>query len=71
MSTKKRTAEEVYKAEEAKLRSKTIELELMREAKASRNTDTNLHQSADPAIPGPRHNVTCKGHLITLVKRLN
>ncbi|KAJ2958482.1 hypothetical protein NQZ79_g5945 [Umbelopsis isabellina] len=55
---KKRTAEEVYKAEEAKLRSKTIELELMREAKASRNRDSNFHQSADPAIPGPRHNVT-------------
>ncbi|KAM3583051.1 ATP-dependent RNA helicase [Umbelopsis sp. WA50703] len=55
---KKRTAEEVCKAEEAKLKAKTIELELMKAAKASRHRDTNVHQSADPAMAGPRHNVT-------------
>lgn len=33
----------------------------MKEAKASRSRESNFRQSADPAISGPRHNVTCKG----------
>ncbi|CAO3658971.1 unnamed protein product [Umbelopsis ramanniana] len=55
---KKRTAEENCKAEEARLRAKTIELELLRESKAPSSAGAHFTHPSDPQLPVLRPNVT-------------
>lgn len=65
--SQKRTAEENCKAEEARLRAKTIELELLRESKAPSSAGAHFTHPSDPQLPGVRPNVTCKDHLTASV----